>query len=170
MIGVCIYLSIFGATYVYFLSPPLSDKPLTVLFTIDGARGPIPKLLGAESSPLRARAKDMVLSTSVNWISNFIIAFIHPSLALYYLLWLDSPVSWAFLCTQRRQVRWSRSQGRCLMIGQWTVAQHGVEGLCIMWRFRRRVSEFRWRGSRYSRPRMRLLDQPEREYDVEDMH
>lgn len=42
--------------------------------------GPIPWLLGAEVFPLRARAKGMALSTSVNWISNFIIAFITPPL------------------------------------------------------------------------------------------
>ena len=30
--------------------------------------------------PLRARAKGMALSTSVNWISNFVIAFITPPL------------------------------------------------------------------------------------------
>lgn len=53
----CIYLFIFGATW-----------------------GPIPWLLGAEVFPLRARAKGMALSTSVNWLSNFIIAFITPPL------------------------------------------------------------------------------------------
>ena len=42
--------------------------------------GPIPWLLGAEIFPLRARAKGMALSTSVNWISNFVIAFITPPL------------------------------------------------------------------------------------------
>ena len=41
--------------------------------------------------PLRARAKGMALSTSVNWIANFIIAFITPPLfgtiaAGYYFL------------------------------------------------------------------------------------
>jgi len=55
--------------------------------------GPIPWLLGAEIFPLRARAKGMALSTSVNWISNFIIAFITPPLfsavdAGYYFLLL----------------------------------------------------------------------------------
>ncbi|KAF8166012.1 general substrate transporter [Crassisporium funariophilum] len=55
--GVCLYLFIFGATW-----------------------GPVPWLLGAEIFPLRARAKGMALSTSVNWISNFIIAFITPPL------------------------------------------------------------------------------------------
>ena len=30
--------------------------------------------------PLRARAKGMALSTTVNWISNFVIAFITPPL------------------------------------------------------------------------------------------
>lgn len=42
--------------------------------------GPIPWLLGAEIFPLRARAKGMALSTSTNWVSNFIIAFITPPL------------------------------------------------------------------------------------------
>ncbi|KAF9532893.1 hypothetical protein CPB83DRAFT_903395 [Crepidotus variabilis] len=55
--GVCLYLFIFGATW-----------------------GPIPWLLGAEIFPMRARAKGMALSTSVNWISNFVIAFITPPL------------------------------------------------------------------------------------------
>ncbi|KAF8881163.1 general substrate transporter [Gymnopilus junonius] len=55
--GVCLYLFVFGATW-----------------------GPIPWLLGAEIFPLRARAKGMALSTSVNWMSNFIIAFITPPL------------------------------------------------------------------------------------------
>ncbi|KAF9552727.1 general substrate transporter [Agrocybe pediades] len=55
--GVCVYLFIFGATW-----------------------GPIPWLLGAEVFPLRARAKGMALSTSVNWISNFVVAFITPPL------------------------------------------------------------------------------------------
>ena len=55
--------------------------------------GPIPWLLGAEIFPLRARAKGMALSTSVNWISNFVIAFITPPLfsavdAGYYFLLL----------------------------------------------------------------------------------
>ncbi|KAF9477619.1 hypothetical protein BDN70DRAFT_810383 [Pholiota conissans] len=72
--GVCIYLFIFGATW-----------------------GPIPWLLGAEVFPLRARAKGMALSTSVNWISNFIIAFITPPLfatlgAGYYFLLLGFTV------------------------------------------------------------------------------
>ncbi|KAF8187112.1 general substrate transporter [Pholiota molesta] len=72
--GVCIYLFIFGATW-----------------------GPIPWLLGAEVFPLRARAKGMALSTSVNWLSNFIIAFITPPLFAvlgggYYFLLLGFTV------------------------------------------------------------------------------
>ena len=78
MTGVCIYLFIFGATYVYFfLSSPLKQRIYDSLYL---RWGPIPWLLGAEISPLRARAKGMALSTSVNWISNFIIAFITPPL------------------------------------------------------------------------------------------
>jgi hypothetical protein len=42
--------------------------------------GPCPWLLGAEIFPIRARAKGMALSTSSNWLSNFIIAFITPPL------------------------------------------------------------------------------------------
>lgn len=37
-------------------------------------------MLGAEIYPMRARAKGMALSTTANWISNFIIAFITPPL------------------------------------------------------------------------------------------
>ncbi|KAG6378894.1 general substrate transporter [Boletus reticuloceps] len=66
--GVCFYLFFFGATW-----------------------GPGPWLLGAEIFPLRARAKGMSLSTGVNWLFNFIIAFITPPLfeamnAGYYFL------------------------------------------------------------------------------------
>ncbi|EGO01631.1 hypothetical protein SERLA73DRAFT_166182 [Serpula lacrymans var. lacrymans S7.3] len=55
--------------------------------------GPTPWLLGAEISPLRARAKGMSLSTSTNWLFNFIVAFITPPLfsaitAGYYFLLL----------------------------------------------------------------------------------
>ncbi|TBU44795.1 general substrate transporter [Dichomitus squalens] len=55
--GVCLYLFFYGATW-----------------------GPGPWLLGAEIFPMRARAKGMALSTTANWISNFIIAFITPPL------------------------------------------------------------------------------------------
>jgi len=66
--GVCFYLFFFGATW-----------------------GPGPWLLGAEVFPLRARAKGMSLSTSTNWMFNFIVAFITPPLfdvmnAGYYFL------------------------------------------------------------------------------------
>ncbi|KAG9317640.1 general substrate transporter [Chiua virens] len=66
--GVCFYLFFFGATW-----------------------GPGPWLLGAEIFPLRARAKGMSLSTSTNWLFNFVIAFITPPLfqvmgAGYYFL------------------------------------------------------------------------------------
>ena len=66
--GVCFYLFFFGATW-----------------------GPGPWLLGAEIFPLRARAKGMSLSTGMNWLFNFIIAFITPPLfqvmnAGYYFL------------------------------------------------------------------------------------
>lgn len=54
---VCLYLFIFGASW-----------------------GPAPWLLGAEIFPVRARAKGMALSTSVNWSSNFIMAFLTPIL------------------------------------------------------------------------------------------
>ncbi|RXW21150.1 hypothetical protein EST38_g4701 [Candolleomyces aberdarensis] len=54
---VCIYLFIFGASW-----------------------GPAPWLLGAEIFPVRARAKGMALSTSVNWTSNFLMAFLTPIL------------------------------------------------------------------------------------------
>ena len=37
-------------------------------------------MLGAEIYPMRARAKGMALSTTANWISNFIIAFVTPPL------------------------------------------------------------------------------------------
>lgn len=78
--GVCIYLFIFGATW-----------------------GPIPWLLSAEIFPLRARAKGMALSTSVNWISNFIIAFITPPLfgsiqgGYYFLLLGFTVISGVFV-------------------------------------------------------------------------
>ncbi|PCH38061.1 general substrate transporter [Wolfiporia cocos MD-104 SS10] len=55
--AICIYLFFFGATW-----------------------GPAPYLLGAEIFPMRARAKGMALSTTSNWLSNFIIAFITPPL------------------------------------------------------------------------------------------
>ncbi|KAI0315969.1 general substrate transporter [Amylostereum chailletii] len=53
--GVCVYLFAFGASW-----------------------GPIPWLLGAEIFPLRARAKGMALSTTVNWLANFVVAFVTP--------------------------------------------------------------------------------------------
>ncbi|KAI0676964.1 general substrate transporter [Trametes maxima] len=55
--AVCLYLLFYGATW-----------------------GPGPWLLGGEIFPLRARAKGMALSTTANWICNFIIAFITPPL------------------------------------------------------------------------------------------
>ncbi|KAI0771959.1 general substrate transporter [Trametes elegans] len=55
--AVCIYLLFYGATW-----------------------GPTPWLLGAEIFPLRARAKGMALSTTANWLCNFVIAFITPPL------------------------------------------------------------------------------------------
>lgn len=42
--------------------------------------GPGPWLLGAEIFPMRARAKGMALSTTANWVANFIIAFMTPPL------------------------------------------------------------------------------------------
>ncbi|EMD40454.1 hypothetical protein CERSUDRAFT_62439 [Gelatoporia subvermispora B] len=68
--AVCLYLFVFGCTW-----------------------GPGPWLLGAEIFPLRARAKGMALSTTSNWICNFIIAFITPPLfsaidAGYYFILL----------------------------------------------------------------------------------
>ncbi|TFK24061.1 general substrate transporter [Coprinopsis marcescibilis] len=55
--AVCVYLFVYGATW-----------------------GPTPWLLGAEIFPIRARGKGMALSTSVNWITNFLLAFITPPL------------------------------------------------------------------------------------------
>ena len=48
------------------------------IFSLKLRWGPIPWLLGAEIFPLCTRAKFMALSTSVNWISKFIITFITP--------------------------------------------------------------------------------------------
>ena len=65
--------------------------------------GPIPWLLGAEIFPLRARAKGMALSTSTNWICNFIIAFITPPLfsalggGYYFLLLGFTAISGIFV-------------------------------------------------------------------------
>ncbi|KAL1946726.1 hypothetical protein VTO73DRAFT_14830 [Trametes versicolor] len=67
--AVCLYLFFYGATW-----------------------GPGPWLLGAEIFPLRARAKGMALSTTANWLCNFIIAFATPPLfaaiggAYYFIL------------------------------------------------------------------------------------
>ncbi|KAI0950586.1 hypothetical protein AcV7_009005 [Taiwanofungus camphoratus] len=55
--AICLYLFFYGATW-----------------------GPGPWLLGAEIFPMRARAKGMALSTTSNWLCNFIIAFITPPL------------------------------------------------------------------------------------------
>lgn len=63
----CIYLFIFGATYVYAFASPLSNNRLTTLAASDEA-------------PSHGSSKGMVLSTSIIWISNFIIAFTTPPL------------------------------------------------------------------------------------------
>ncbi|KZT09441.1 general substrate transporter [Laetiporus sulphureus 93-53] len=55
--AICVYLFFFGATW-----------------------GPAPYLLGAEIFPMRARAKGVALSTTSNWLCNFIIAFVTPPL------------------------------------------------------------------------------------------
>ncbi|KAI0751467.1 general substrate transporter [Daedaleopsis nitida] len=52
--------------------------PCVYLFFYGATWGPGPWLLGAEIFPMRARAKGMALSTTSNWVSNFIIAFITP--------------------------------------------------------------------------------------------
>ncbi|PPQ92566.1 hypothetical protein CVT25_010519 [Psilocybe cyanescens] len=101
--GVCIYLFIFGATYAPLVVHLIEKHPnLTTSFSLS-SWGPIPWLLGAEVFPLRARAKGMALSTSVNWISNFVVAFITPPLfstlkgGYYFLLLGFSAISGVFV-------------------------------------------------------------------------
>ncbi|KAG2011147.1 sugar transporter [Coprinopsis cinerea AmutBmut pab1-1] len=68
------------------------------LFTYGATWGPIPWLLAAEIFPVRARAKGMALSTSSNWIFNFVIAFATPPLFAkihggYYFLLMASALN-----------------------------------------------------------------------------
>lgn len=58
----------------------LNDERMWLTHSAAPRWGPGPWLLGAEIFPMRARAKGMALSTTANWISNFIVAFITPPL------------------------------------------------------------------------------------------
>ncbi|RPD66669.1 general substrate transporter [Lentinus tigrinus ALCF2SS1-7] len=86
--GLAAALAVVGGLQFYVDSLPSGDarRPgangiFAVLTPSTASRwGPGPWLLGAEIFPLRARAKGMALSTTANWISNFIIAFITPPL------------------------------------------------------------------------------------------
>ena len=97
-----------------------------MLLTASIRWGPGPWLLGAEIFPLRARAKGMALSTTSNWICNFIIAFITPPLfaaidgGYYFILLGFLPMRsmrlagftvWVPPRTVRRQARMTQCTG-----------------------------------------------------------
>jgi hypothetical protein len=98
----------------------------------------------------------MALSTSVNWISNFIIAFITPPLfgsiqgGYYFLLVGFTCISGVFVYFVYPETAGKTLEelGEVLVIRLWTVAQRRVEGIWMTWRLRRRVPKFRWRQSR----------------------
>ncbi|KAH9482075.1 High-affinity glucose transporter [Psilocybe cubensis] len=97
-------LALIGGLQFYVETLPLGNARISTADGIfAGEWGPVPWLLGAEVFPLRARAKGMALSTGVNWISNFVVAFITPPLfatlkAGYYFLLLGfSAISGIFV-------------------------------------------------------------------------
>ncbi|KAH6910487.1 general substrate transporter [Coprinopsis sp. MPI-PUGE-AT-0042] len=93
--GLAVALAWVGALQFEADRLPIGPGRIPVADGLFAGWGPGPWLLGAEIFPIRGRAKGMALSTSVNWICNFIIAFITPPLFAklhggYYFLLLGS--------------------------------------------------------------------------------